>query len=103
MGCAICGADIAAARNQLAEKKARSRRRRGGIDVLEFRFTDDGLKIGFTLLLALAAPLVGFLFAVYFAYNSYGTQRTIFMLLGALAAIPLIFGVSLWGRFFFGY
>jgi hypothetical protein len=103
MGCAICGADIAAARAQLSEKKARNRRRRGGLDVPQFRVTDDGLKIGFTLLLALAAPLIGFLFAAYFAYNSYGTQRTIFLLLGALAAIPLIFGVSLWGGLLFGH
>ena len=69
----------------------------------QFRLGDEGLKIAFTLLLALAAPLIGFMFAAYFAYQSDGTQRTIMLLLGALAAIPLVTGVSLWGRFVFGY
>jgi hypothetical protein len=103
MGCAVCGADIAAAREQLAARTARNRRRRGGIDVPEFRISDEGWKIAITLLLALAAPLLGILFAAYFAYNSYGTQRWIMVGLGVLAAIPLLTGVSLWGRFFFGY
>jgi hypothetical protein len=103
MGCAICGADIAAARARLDERKARNRARRGGIDMPSFRLGDEGLKIAFTLVLALAAPLVGFMLAAYFAYQSDGTQRTIMMLIAGLAAIPLVTGVSLWGRFFFGY
>jgi hypothetical protein len=93
MGCAICGADVAAARAQLAERKSRSRRRRGGVDLPSFSLSDDGLRIALSLILAVAAPTFGLVASCFFAYQTHneGRDRTrnILLVIAVIAAIPL--------------
>jgi hypothetical protein len=104
-GCAICGADIAAAREELASRRGPSRMI-GGPGVARPRLDDDALRLIIALLVALAAPLFGLLFACWFAWIAHGENRpgmrNAMLAIAALAAFPMITGVTLWGRFIGG-
>jgi hypothetical protein len=101
-GCAVCGADIAAAR-RAREQRATPLPEWLGLP----RLDDDTLRIGIALIVALVAPLIGLLLACWFAYDvdSEGRTRTrnILIAVAVVAAIPLFTGYSLWGRFVPGY
>jgi hypothetical protein len=100
-GCGVCGTDIAAARAALAERRVHVP------STPHLRLGDDGLRLLLALVVALAAPLFGLLLASWFTWqlNNEGrtTARNLMLGIVAIAAIPLITGVSLWGRFLFGY
>ena len=70
-------------------------------------FGGDGFQIAIALLLALAAPILGFILAGYLAWNADQDSRiqTRNVMLGILviAVIPLATGYSLFGRFLAGY
>jgi hypothetical protein len=106
-GCAVCGTDIAAARSALAQRRVSADRVLGSRAIPRFRLGDDGLRIAIALLLALAAPLFGLLLSCYFAWQTHNegrtTTRNILLLVALVAALPMITGYSLWGRFLLGY
>jgi hypothetical protein len=68
--------------------------------------SEDGLRFFIALLLALAAPLFGLLFACFFAWHAQGEGRpgvrNLMLAVAVLAAVPMITGVYLWGRFVAG-
>jgi hypothetical protein len=107
MGCAVCGADIAAAREQLAARKQRVRKRTGGVSLPRFSLGDDGLRIVISLILALATPLFGLIAACFFAYQTHNEghepARNVLLVIAIIAAIPLATGYALWGRYGLGY
>jgi hypothetical protein len=100
-GCAVCGTDIAAAR------AARAERRMQLPSAPSLRLGDDGLRLLLALIVALAAPVFGLLLASWFAWQMHNegrtTARNLMLAVVLIAALPLITGVSLWGRFFFGH
>ena len=100
-GCAVCGADIAAAREALASRRFQAP------SVPSLRLGDDGLRLLLALIVALAAPLFGLLLAAWFTWQLNGegrtTARNLMLLVVLIAAIPLITGYALWGRFLFGH
>jgi hypothetical protein len=100
-GCAVCGTDIAAARGALAERRLRTP------SVPRLRLDDDALRLVLGLIVALAAPLFGVLLASWFTWQLHHEGRTgtrnLMLLIVLIAAIPLITGYSLWGRFLFAH
>jgi hypothetical protein len=106
-GCAVCGADLEAARRDLAERRQRSARRTGGLSGVRFRLDDDALRIGLALLLALAAPLFGVIVAGFFAWQvdneGRTTVRNVLIAIAGFAAVSMAIGISIWGRFGGGY
>jgi len=102
-GCAVCGADIEAARRELATSRTVALRRPG---VPRLTVGEDGLRLAIALLLAMAAPLFGLLFACWMAWQAHGENRSgtrnLMLAIAVIAAIPLVTGVSLWGRFVLG-
>jgi hypothetical protein len=75
--------------------------------VPSLRLGDDGLRLLLALVVALAAPFFGLLLASWFAWQMHSEgragARNLMLAIVAIAAIPLITGYSLWGRFLFGY
>jgi hypothetical protein len=100
-GCAVCGADIEAARTAVAERRVHLP------SAPSLRLGDDGLRLVLGLIVALAAPVFGLLLASWFAWQMHNegraTARNLMLAVVLIAAIPLITGVSLWGRFLFGH
>jgi hypothetical protein len=98
-GCAICGEDLGAARAALAERRSRLRVDR----VPQLRFGDDALMFAVALLVALAAPLIGVIFGAFLAWHADNDgqirRRNLMLVVVAVAAIPLVTGYSLLGRF----
>jgi hypothetical protein len=101
MGCAVCGTDIAAARAAIAERRLEMP------SVPHFRLGDDGLRLVLALVVALAAPLFGLVLASWFTWQLHNEgrigTRNLMLAVVAIAAIPLLTGYSLWGRFLLGY
>lgn len=68
-----------------------------------FSLGDDGLRFFIALLLALAAPLFGLLISSWFAWQIHQegrpAMRNVMLLVAVLAALPMLTGVYLWGRF----
>src|SRR4051794_21803396 len=99
-GCAVCGTDVAAARAALAERRLRVP------SIPALRLGDDGVRFLLALILALAAPLFGLLLASWFTWQLHNegrfTARNLMLVVVAIAALPLITGYSLWGRFLLG-
>src|SRR4051812_33736065 len=99
-GCAVCGTDIAAARGELAERRLPTP------SVPRLRLDDDALRLVLGLIVALAAPVFGLL-ATWFTWQLHNEGRTgtrnLMLLIVLIAAIPLVTGYSLWGRFLFAH
>jgi hypothetical protein len=102
-GCAICGADIEAAR------RARESSRTAAIrhpSVPHLRLGGGWFAIAVAVLLAVASPFLGLLLALWLGWqaNRDGntTMRTVMLAIAVLAAIPLVTGVYPWGRFILG-
>jgi small-conductance mechanosensitive channel len=100
-GCAVCGEDIEAARRRREERWAN--RLPASTRVPQFRLGDDGLRLAIAVLLVIAAPLFGLLLSCWFAWEAHNAGRTtlrnVMLGLAALAAVPLVTGYSLFGRF----
>src|SRR5437763_5150480 len=101
-GCAICGADIEGARRAASERRVAV----GRVGLPRLHVDEDALRVVIALLVALAAPVFGVLIACWFAWHAHGQGRTgmrnLMLAIAVLAALPLITGVSLWGRFVAG-
>src|SRR5690348_4396404 len=102
-GCAICGADIEAAR------RARSSSRTAALrppSVPRLSIGEDGLRIAIALLVAVAAPFFGLLLACWLAWQANTENRpmtrNVILAIAVLAAIPLVTGIYPWGRFILG-
>ena|SRR2546423_1160362 len=97
-GCAICGADIQAARRRLEERRLPT--------LPPIRLGEDGLRFAIALLVALAAPLFGVPLAAFFAWQLHGggrtTARNLMLAVLVLAVVPLVTDVYPWGRFVAG-
>ena len=105
-GCAVCGIDIAAARQALAER--RSTRVLDKASLPGFSLGEDGLRLLVALVVALVAPLFGFALAAWFAWHMHNegshTARNLMIAVAVIAVLPLVTGYSVWGgRFLFGY
>jgi hypothetical protein len=99
-GCAICGENLVVARNQLAQ-------RRSWIDRMpQISFGSDWLMFGLCLLLALGAPVVGFLLGGFLAWQADNDaeirRRNLMFVVIAVAVIQMATGYALFGRFLFG-
>lgn len=100
-GCAICGEDLIAARDALAQ-------RRSWIDrVPRINLGGDWLVFGLCLLMALGAPIVGFILGGFLAWQADNDadirRRNLMFVVIAVAAIQMATGYALFGRFIFGY
>jgi hypothetical protein len=99
-GCSICGADLEAARRDLAAKRARRPQLPG------FRLTDDGVRIGVGVLTAIFSPVMGALLTGYFAYDAEqnGRIRLRNLMIGLLilSLVGVFAYARLWGGIFFG-
>src|SRR4051812_9148912 len=80
LGCAVCGADIDAARRTVAS-------RRGVPSAPLPTFDDDAFRFLVALLLALAAPLFGLAICMWFGYEAHRDGRT------ALRNVMIVLGV----------
>jgi hypothetical protein len=105
-GCAVCGTDIAAARKAAERRSTRNARVVGGLHLPRFELGEDGLRLIIALLAALAAPLIGLLLASFFAWHAHGEGRpgvrNLMLAVAVLAALPMVTGVYVWGRFIAG-
>ena len=105
-GCAICGADLVAARSELAAKRERSPVVRAGRHVPAVSFGGDGFQVAVAVLLALFAPILGFALAGYLAWNAdqEGQIRTrnIMLVILGFTVVMLATG-GIFGRFIAGY
>src|SRR3954454_23091870 len=90
--CAVCGADIAAARDAMAARRFHAPA------LPSFSLGDDGLRLLIALVVALVAPLFGLLLAGWFAWEMHKggghTARNLMLAVVAIAALPLVTGVS---------
>jgi hypothetical protein len=101
-GCAICGADLEAARSELAARRARRPQLPGG----GVRLGDDAIRIGVGVLAAVFAPLMGALLTGYFAYDAdrdgrLATRNVMIALLG-LSLVGVFAYAQIWGGLFLG-
>jgi hypothetical protein len=100
-GCAICGYDLVAARTERAQRSAWMDR------IPTINFGDDWVVFGLCLLLALGAPVVGFIFGAFLAWRADEDgdtrRRNLMFVVIAVAAIQMATGYGLFGRFIFGY
>jgi hypothetical protein len=99
-GCAICGTDLQAARAELAAKRARRPQ------LPDMRLSDDGLRIGVSVLAAVFAPLMGALLTSFFAYDAQrngrlGARNLMLLLLG-LSMVGVLAYSQLWGGLVLG-
>jgi cytochrome c biogenesis protein CcdA len=104
-GCAICGADLVAARAALAQRRQRfDRLRVPGLQ--RIGLGEDGLPFLIGLVLALGAPVIGFVLGAFVAWQADSEGRTrrrnLMLVVVLIAAIPLFTGYSLFGRFLAG-
>ena len=99
-GCAICGTDLAAARAELAAKRARRPQVPG------VRLGDDAIRIGVGVIAALFAPLMGALLTGYFAYDADRdgriTTRNVMIVLLGFSLVGVFAYAQLWGGLFLG-
>jgi hypothetical protein len=100
-GCAICGYDLLTARNERA-------RRRSWIDRLpQIRLGNDWVVFGLCLLLALGAPVAGFILGAFLAWQADNDgdvqRRNLMFVVIAVAVLQMATGYGLFGRFIFGY
>jgi hypothetical protein len=99
-GCAICGYDLVAARK---ERSAR----RSWIDRLpQVHLGNDWVVFGLCLLLALGAPVAGFILGAFVAWQADNDadvqRRNLMCVVIAVAVIQMATGYALFGRFIFG-
>ena len=87
-GCAICGADLEAARSE----RAASRRP----ELPRVQVGNDGIRIGLALLLAVAAPFLGIAAAAFFAwqFDQEGNERLRNAMFGVLALSVVLLGTG---------
>ena len=101
-GCAICGTDLEAARAELAAKRARRPQLPGPV-----RLSDDGLRIGLSVLTAIFSPVMGAVLTGYFAYDADQNGRTptrnLMLALLALSLGGVFAYTRLWGGLFLGF
>jgi hypothetical protein len=99
-GCAICGADLQAAR---AERASKRRPHLPG----PVHLSDDALRIGVSVLAAVFAPVMGTLLTAYFAYdanqNGRIQTRNLMLALLALSLVGVFAYAQLWGGLFLGF
>ena len=100
-GCAICGENLIAARNELAQRRA-------WVDRLpQVNFGGDWVVFAICLLMALAAPIVAFILCGFLAWQADNDadirRRNMMLVVLAVAAIQMATGYALFGRFIFGY
>jgi hypothetical protein len=99
-GCAICGYDLASARRERAAHPSLRDR------LPQVRFGNDWVVFGLCLLLALGAPVVGFILGGFLAWQSDNEgdirRRNLMFVVIAVAAIQMATGYALFGRFIFG-
>lgn len=83
-GCAICGYDLAAAR----QARSASRNPLDHVSRPRFQLGDDGIRLAIALLISLAAPLFGIVIACYFAWQMHNEGRLMWrnVMLGIAAA-----------------
>jgi hypothetical protein len=100
-GCAICGTNLEAARSELAAKRARRPRLPGPV-----RLSDDGVRIGVSVLAAVFAPVMGALLTGYFAYdadqNGRIAVRNLMILLLGFCLVGVFAYAQIWGGLFLG-
>jgi hypothetical protein len=100
-GCAICGYDLITARNERAQSRAWMDR------IPQVRLGDDWLMFGLCLLVALGAPVVGFILGGFLAWQADNDgdvrRRNLMFVVIAVAALQMATGYALFGRFIFGY
>ncbi len=101
-GCAICGTNLESARAELAAKRARRPRLPQAV-----RPSDDGLRIGVSVLAVVFAPVMGALLTGYFAYDAdqngrISTRNLMIGLLG-FSLIGVFAYARLWGGLFLGF
>jgi len=99
-GCAICGEDLVAARNELAQ-------RRSWVDRLpQVNLGGDWVVFAICLLLALAAPIVALILCGFLAWQADNDadirRRNMMFVVIGVAAIQMATGYALFGRFIFG-
>jgi hypothetical protein len=99
-GCAICGADLRQARADLAAKRAR--RPQVGMP----RISDDGVRIGVSVLATLFSPMMGAALSGYFAYdadrNGRVGLRNLMVVLLVLSLVGVFAYARLWGGILLG-
>jgi hypothetical protein len=100
-GCAICGANLEAARAELAAKRARRPSLPGPI-----RLGDDAVRIGVGVIAAVFSPLMGALLTGYFAYDAdrngrIATRNLMIALLG-FSLVGAFAYAQLWGGLILG-
>jgi hypothetical protein len=97
-GCAICGADIAAARAARERRRAAVDRFGGGLRVPSLG--DDGLRIVIAVLVTLAAPFIGVLLDSWFAWQLHQEgrlgMRNAMLALAVLGVVSLMEPFWLW-------
>jgi hypothetical protein len=100
-GCAICGTDLAAARAELAAKRARRPSLPGPI-----RLGDDGVRIAVGVIAAVFSPVMGALLTGYFAYdadrNGRTATRNLMIALVGLSLVGVFAYAQLWGGLILG-
>jgi hypothetical protein len=99
-GCAICGANLEAARAELGVKRARLPQ------LPQVRLGDDAIRIGVAVLAALFSPLMGALLTGYFAYdadrNGRNATRNLMIFLLGFCLVGVIVYAQLWGGLLIG-
>jgi len=100
-GCAICGADLELARSRASSRRQLSLPRptlpsrtgagRGGLTI-------DWMHVAIAFVIAVFVPPVGFLLALYWAYQRYHTGETamVVAMLGAAALAAVAFLAPVW-------
>jgi hypothetical protein len=89
-GCAVCGADLEAARRELASKRARRRVDLPSPRLPGSRPGSDWFNLGLAFVLALTLSPVGFLLAVYWANQRYNSGDRLFTGLMLAAAVVAV-------------
>jgi hypothetical protein len=93
-GCAVCGTDLVAAREQFARGRGRLPRMPGKL------MTDETLMLVIAVIVAIAAPLIGIVLAGFFAWraDNEGQTRTrnLMLVVVAFAVLMLYAPFALW-------
>jgi hypothetical protein len=100
-GCAICGYDLMTAREERAQRRAWMDR------VPTIRFDDEWVIFGLCLLVALAAPIAGFILGAFVAWRADEDgdtrRRNLMFVVIGVSVLQMATGYGLFGRFIFGY